>query len=78
MRVLHLGEEVWRETAPGAEIERELRVPFPQEGIELQFEVAWPEETLGAMRARLTTPDGTEMDRSVWGKGAVTEVVSFP
>jgi hypothetical protein len=78
MRVLHLGEEVWTESAPAAEVEREFRLPFPREGIELQFDIAWPEEGLAAMRAQLTTPDGTELEKSIWGRGSVSEVAAFP
>lgn len=77
VKVLHLGEEVWSAASPGAEVERELRLAFPEEGIDLQFEVVWPGDALCAMRARLTDPAGGEHERSVWGRGEVSEVVTF-
>jgi len=79
VRVLHLGKEVWRDAAPAAEIERKLRVPFPKEGVDLQFEVEFPEaKPLAAMRARLTDPAGETHEKSLWGTGRIDEVLTFP
>lgn len=75
--VLHLGEKVWSAANPGVEAEFELRLPFPKEGVDLQFAIAWPGDSLCAMRARLTGPDGREHERSIWGAGEVSEVVTF-
>ena len=79
VRVLHLGKEVWRDAAPTAEIERKLRVPFPKEGVDLQFEVEFPDaSSLAAMRARLTDPAGETHEKSLWGTGRIDEVLTFP
>jgi hypothetical protein len=52
--------------------------PWPKEGVELHVLVAWPEGTrAAAMRVRLTAPDGTEHDRSVWGDTAADDVLTF-
>jgi hypothetical protein len=79
VRVLHLGKEIWRDAAPAAEIERKLRVPFPKEGVDLQFEVEFPDGSpLVAMRARLTDSAGETHERSLWGTGRIDEVLTFP
>jgi hypothetical protein len=79
VKVLHLGKEVWGETAPSAELERTLKLTYPDEGIDLQFLVEWPAEApLAAMRATLTDPAGDAHEKSVWGQGSVEEVVTFP
>src|SRR5438093_1201657 len=68
VKVLHLGKEVWGETAPTAEMERTLKLAYPDEGIELQFQIEWPADApLAAMRATLTDPAGDAHEHSVWG-----------
>jgi len=78
VKVLHLGREIWHEAAPTAGMEREVALPFPQEGIELEFQVTWSGDTLSAARVILTDPDGEAHERSLWGRSEVTEVLSFP
>jgi hypothetical protein len=78
VRVLHLGNEIWQEKPATEEIEREFQMEFPKEGVDLQFEIEWPGESLSAMRAILTDPEGNTLEKSVWGSGAVTQVVTFP
>ena len=77
-KVLHLGKEIWAETAPGPKSERKLMVPYPKDGVEFEMLIRWPEETLCAMRVRLIDPSLEEHQQSVWGKGTVSEVVKFP
>ena len=79
VKVLHLGQEVWSESAPTAEMERKLKLAFPAEGIDLQFQIEWPAGTpLAAMRAKLTDPVGDVHEKSVWGTGSTVEAVTFP
>ena len=77
--VLHLGKEVWSETAPVAEMEHTLKLAYPDAGIDLQFQIEWPAGApLAAMRAVLTDPAGEAHEHSVWGQGSTEEVVTFP
>ena len=79
LKVLHLGQEVWSETAPAAEMERTLKLAYPAAGIDLQFQIEWPADApLAAMRASLTDPAGDAHEKSVWGQGSVDEAVTFP
>jgi len=79
VKVLHLGKEVWSETAPAADLERTLKLAYPSEGIDLEFQVEWPAEAPRAvMRAALTDPAGEAHEHSVWGQGSMDEVVTFP
>ena len=77
-RIRHLGKEVWGTTAPTAEMEARLRIPYPEKGVDLQFELTWPVDPLAALRVRLTDPEGETHERTVWGRGEVVEVRSFP
>src|SRR3954469_15702475 len=76
-RVLSLGEPVWSETNPALEVERDLTVAFPKEGIELEFDIDWPEGTRAAAKVVLTDPEGVLHTGFVWGSGKTTEVLTF-
>ncbi|MEI9895564.1 MAG: hypothetical protein WDN28_17155 [Chthoniobacter sp.] len=77
--VKHLDEEVWKATAPEADLEKEIALDYPDEGVDLQFHIEWPDDApVAALRARLTDPAGDTHEKSVWGKGIVDEVVTFP
>jgi hypothetical protein len=75
----HLDTELWKETAPQADMERQVTLEYPAEGVDLQFHIEWPEDgPLSAVRVQLTDPAGDTHEKSVWGKGTVDEVVTFP
>ncbi len=76
--VRHLEKDVWVETAPAAEMEREVVLAYPEAGVDLQFHLEWPDDALAALRVRLTDPAGDVHEKSVWGRGTVDEVLSFP
>ena len=77
--ITHLGKQVWEESEPDANEELTLRIPWPEEGGELNFSVEWAEGApLSAMRVKLTDPLRGEIERSVWGRGPKTEVLNFP
>ena len=79
VKVLHLGQVVWSESAPTAEMERTLKLAYPAEGIDLQFQIEWPAGApLAALRATLTDPAGDAHEKSVWGTGSTDEAVTFP
>ncbi|MCE9611015.1 MAG: hypothetical protein K8R23_12545 [Chthoniobacter sp.] len=79
VKVLHLGREVWSESAPAAELKHTLKLAYPAEGVDLQFQIEWPADApLAAMRATLTDPAGDVHEKSVWGQGTTDEAVTFP
>ena len=77
--VRHLDEDVWKETAPQADMEKTISLDYPPEGIDLQFHIQWPDDVpVAAMRAQLTDPAGDSHDKSIWGKGMLDDVLTFP
>jgi hypothetical protein len=77
--VRHLEEDVWKVSAPQIDQEQQISLDYPDEGIDLQFHIEWPDDgPLSAMRVQLTDPAGDIHEKSVWGKGTVDEVVTFP
>ena len=78
-RVVQLGREIWSEAAPAAVMERKVRLVYPKEGIDLQFQAEFPDDaTHVAMRVKLTDPDGNELEKSLWGMGSIDDVLTFP
>ncbi len=76
--IQHLGRELWSKATPSAEENFACEIPWPKEGVELHVAVEWTEGTrVAAMRVRLTAPDGTEHDQSVWGDGTADDVLVF-
>ena len=79
VKVRHLGKEVWAAASPAGEIEHDLALPWPKEGIELQFQIDWPADApLAAARVRMTDPAGREHEQSIFSQGPADEVLTFP
>ncbi|MDB6171095.1 MAG: hypothetical protein JWL59_406 [Chthoniobacteraceae bacterium] len=78
LKILHLGKEVWAQAVSAQDVEVELQLPYPEKGIDLQFEIAWPGDALAAMRVKLSDPAGTEHEKTLWGRGEVNDVLAFP
>lgn len=79
LRILHVNEELCAvENAPPV-FERAVIIPWPAGGVDLRVQIGWAEGApLAAARVTLTTPDGAEHARSIWGTGPTDEVVTFP
>ena len=79
LRVRHLGREIWAEAAPGLEVGKTVKIPYPKDGVDLQFEAKFPDAApLAALRVRLTDAAGEVHERSAWGRGEIDEVLTFP
>ena len=76
--VLHLGKVVWTDGTRATDVTKTVALAYPKEGVDLTVNVAWLTEVEGAVRLRLTDPDGEEHDQTVWGRGKIEEVVTFP
>ena len=77
--IRHLDQEVWKVTGPAADLEQQVTLDYPNEGVDLQFHIEWQEDApLAALRVQLTDPAGDVHEKSVWGKGVADEVVTFP
>jgi len=74
----HLGAVVWVKDHPALHETLELSLPFPKEGLELGVNVGWTGESPAALRLQLTSPEGAELERTVWGTASVETVVPFP
>ena len=77
--IFHLGAVLWSGGTDGTDATKIVALPFPKEGVDLLLKVAWPTDAGdAAARIRLTDPDGNEHDKTIWGRGEIAEVVTFP
>src|SRR5262245_36506790 len=64
--VMSLGKEIWASEVTEPKIEQDLTLSWPPEGVDLRFEIAWPEDApLAAARVHITAPDGRELEQSI-------------
>ena len=64
---------------PAGEVQETLQLEYPREGIDLEIQVTWPPaEKPAAMRVKITDPDGNEHEKTIWGRGEMDEVLTFP
>src|SRR5688500_4766819 len=78
VEVRHLGRKLWGVTNPGATASCVLELPWPKEGVDLQFEIEWPADgALAAAQVKLTDPQGNEHVQSIWSRGPAIEVLTF-
>ena len=76
--LLYSGKRIWFAERPPVSVSVTLDVPFPQEGIELEARAQWEDEDQSALRLQLTSPQGDEIDRSVWARQTLQVIVPFP
>lgn len=78
VRIQHLGKPIFSAEAPGSSLDAELTLPWPAEGVDLLFEIGWPEEApLSAARVVLTDPANNEHTATIWGTGPTPKVLTF-
>src|SRR4051812_15938217 len=68
--VRHLDKEIWKSASPEADMEQQVTLDYPSEGVDLQFHIEWPDDApLAAVRVQFTDPAGDVHEKSLWGKG---------
>ena len=77
--IRHLGKEIWSDRSGQTMVERKLMLPYPKEGVDLQFAADFPDDApVAAVRLKLTDPDGDAHEKTCWGTGQIIEVVTLP
>lgn len=78
--VSYLGKPVWQsELMTSLTAEKEIAMTYPKEGVDLEFKVAWPPGTpLCAARLSVAANDSEPVEKTLWGRGQVDDVLTFP
>ncbi|MGC3991873.1 MAG: hypothetical protein QM796_19695 [Chthoniobacteraceae bacterium] len=76
--VMHLGKVVWEGGQPGTATQKNLTMPFPPEGVDLELKATWPAGTPEtAVRVTLTPKDQSPIVQNAWGSGSLDAVLTF-
>ena len=76
-QVRHLGQVIWEGDATIAQVETELPLAFPPDGIDLVVSAAWETDTPSAVELAVTPPDREPISRTLWGTHSAEEVLTF-
>jgi len=76
-QITFLGKTLWAENASTTELAKNFDIDFPKEGIDLVVDARWETQALAALQVSVSLPDGWTMDRTLWGRGTASDVVTF-
>ena len=76
--VKHLGKILWQGSSAMESTSKDLTLPIPREGVDLALEIAWPGGGTAAAKLILTHDDNDPVERTVWGDGRASDVLTFP
>jgi hypothetical protein len=75
--VSHLGKTIWKGEATESTIANDVKMAFPQEGIDLLLDAKWHVDKQGAVKLDVTVGDSEKMTKTLWGTGDVNGVLTF-
>lgn len=75
-----LGKPIWEsDSVPSPTAEKDIAMPYPKEGVDLEYNVVWPPGTpLCAARLSVAPDDAEPVEKTLWGAGHIDDVLSFP
>jgi hypothetical protein len=76
--VSHLGKIVWQGTAAASPVETDVRLSIPPQGIDLSLSVTWNESGEAAAKLVVTHDNNDPVERTVWGDGSASDVLTYP
>jgi hypothetical protein len=76
--VSHLGKIIWSGSSSAASIEKDVSLPIPKEGVDLLLKMNWAGSETAAAKLILTHDDGEPVERTLWGAGTASDVLTFP
>jgi hypothetical protein len=75
--VSHLGKVIWRGDASTSPVESVVEMPFSTEGVDLVVDAKWSFGQTAAVKLEVARGDDEPSAQTVWGDGAVSEVLTF-
>jgi hypothetical protein len=76
--LIHLGRTIWSGEATENEIQKEIEIKFPKEGIDLELKGRWNGgNALGAVKLTVTPDSAEPIEKTVWAKEDFDEVLTF-
>jgi hypothetical protein len=75
--VSHLGRIVWQGAA-ASPAKTDIKLPIPPQGIDLSLSITWDGPGEAAAKLIVTHDDNDPVERTVWGEGAASDVLTYP
>lgn len=76
--ISHLGKIVWQGTAATSPAATDVKLPIPSQGIDLLLSVTWSEPGEAAAKLIVTHGNNDPVERTVWGDGSASDVLTYP
>jgi len=76
-QITFLGRTLWAENATIPELGKDVNIEFPKEGIDLVVDATWDTQAVVALQISVSSPDGTSLEKTLWGRGKISDVVTF-
>lgn len=76
--VSHLGKIVWQGTAASSPAETDVKLPIPPQGIDLSLTITWSAPGEAAAKLTVTHGNNDPVERTVWGDGTASDVLTYP
>jgi len=74
----YLGKPIWHGTSDGPTTASDVKLPIPKEGIDLSLDVGWTGPETSAAKLVLSHDDNEPTERTVWGSGQASDILTFP
>lgn len=74
----YLGKPIWHGTSDGPSVANDVKLPIPKEGIDLSMDVGWTGAETAAAKLTLSHDDNEPAERTVWGSGQASDILTFP
>ncbi len=75
--VSYLGKVIWRGEAAASPVEKDVAIIFPTAGVDFSLEATWPSGQTAAIKLSVSRAGDEPIAQTVWGDGAVNEVLTF-
>jgi hypothetical protein len=75
--VSFLGKTIWKGEATESSVAKDVKMPFPSEGVDLSVDAKWQNDKQGALKLDVTPDDGDTMTKTLWGNGSASGVLTF-
>jgi hypothetical protein len=69
---------VWQGKAAASPVATDLKLPIPPEGIDLSLTITWNEPGEAAAKLSVSHEDNDPVERTVWGDGSASDVLTYP
>ena len=78
--ISYLGKPIWQsDLVTSLTAEKDIAMPYPKEGVDLEYNVVWPPGTpLCAARLSVAPNDAEPVEKTLWGTTQIDDVLSFP